>query len=440
VLHFNTRYNLDPMQYWFFNYDRIAQKMWGPTYRGNRLWIPHLTFDHAGSSADSVAANLADYKKMLCMLAESGGFGCTVWHDQHLATPGIPPDIDGMPGVEAIVRTAAHYARNGRMNRDGPWLQMMKLDDAMNKRLDITRIDGAINVWPNLRLLPDSSSQIVAGGAFEVPWGYPHKEAVAGDAWADSGWTYIDPFVVIGNAGGGAGTGWHGYNHNDFPTASAADSSKATGIFASVGGGVAFHGLILAGMPVLPSSKCRAFCYAWTTKTNVGASVALTDSLSSDWIDWRIIPLGQNYDPSDTLDTWVQASTIPNDPATGFIEVNSLDPFNSFNVSGFSGPNNGNWSGGYNITKTVGRFHMRDGASTLRTAGYSANTVFYADTTGVNESPISPKRERWRSFVVEFDVPDDCSAVRAVLQPTGWVAASAESLAITCIGATCTKR
>lgn len=446
-----NRLNMDPWNYWWFNYDPVAQFNVGPTFPMNRLYLPHNANMYVGGhTAANVDTCLARTKRAITQAAESKGLCIITWHDQNNFTPGILPDYtyaadstgsgsNGMVGVMRILRYAAHYARNGALARDRPKLQVMFFNDAMNKRSSLAYLDGAVNCVDNIRLLPDSVSQLTAGGRFEVPYGYPHRLAIAGGAWADSGWGYVDPDSAMAHGG------WFPFDCNDDSTGAAAqrsglDSARATGLFtARKTTDANFKGLVQV-LPVIPGSRAFVWCYAWTSMVNdaTGDSTA-SDSLSACWINPIITPLGPNFDPSDTTDAWTQVA-IATTPSAGFIRVHATDPFNAYSPSGdYSGGATATDSNGYVPVRFQGRFHMRDGSFTLRSAGYS-NPTYTGIGTAI--STADDRGQRWRQFSASCNIPEDSHYIRVVFQPVGWnnTGSAAESLAVTMIEAQCTPR
>lgn len=457
-----NRNNVDPMSYWWSGYDKRAHDVWSPMYRGNRMWVPHVagifaSTDSAAAyffsninSAAAVTSNLANIKWVLTYLAETKGSGVFTFHDQNRTTPNITPDLYdqsvngsasfsgnelGMVGVMQILRYAAHYARNGLLGRDGPKLQVMKFDDAMNKRVDLAHLAGPVNIHDNPFMRPDSCGT-------DHPYGFPSRLFVAGGALADSGWRYFTPDAVMANGG------WFGYDCEDNPSlATATDSAYTTGIFADTTSSGNFKGLIMVA-PVIPNSRARISLYASASHVYTGGGSATpNDSLSACYINIVAIPMMFNQDPTDTTEAWVQGSYTAWSGDSGFQRSqNVIPPFTYYT-------NAADWTGGaslpdsvaYCLERNLPRFHMRDGWNTMRGAGYT-NTV-YSDSTSVTGFPgrvtiksANDRGQRWRQFTLDVDIPPMMNALKWIAQPVGWAAASACSLAITKVEVQCTPR
>ena len=115
INHWHNNDGFDPIMYWYWNYDAYAQGFWGPSYPGSRLWVPFVG-QATVTNADTTVAIL---KRIISMACDSKGLLVTTWHDQNNNPPALEPNLGGLPGVMKALRYAAHYCRNGLLEREG---------------------------------------------------------------------------------------------------------------------------------------------------------------------------------------------------------------------------------------------------------------------------------------------------------------------------------
>jgi hypothetical protein len=325
--------------------------------------------------------------------------GILTWHDQNRENPSTNPDLDGIEGVEEFIRFCAHYAANGRYNREGPRLQLLTMDEAMSKTTTVAHLDGGVLGIPNIKLEPDSLYRTT------IPWGYA---PACSTVWADSSWTYVN------RDDANVADGWFGYFDDTglFATDANADDDGGTD--------TPFHQLIQV-YPVIPGSRVRVGCYASASRLLETGSE--TDLYSACYIDIEATPFQFDFDYTDSLDAWVYNALTSSD--FGFTNINILDPPNVYKVSAQTGGPSDSLRG-YSEARIQRRFHKRDSWEYQRTQSYSG--TFYSNSTLANSGDEYVKR--WREFNLDFVVPWDCYWVRVKFVPTGWTDATSDSLAL----------
>lgn len=388
-----SRTNFDPYCYMFSGYDNLTQEMYSLSFPIDRLFVAHLN-----------AVDLSDCKKIATYLAEIPATGILTWHDQNKSTPTTNPDLDGIAGVEAFIRYCAHYCNNGRLNRDAPRLQLLTMDEAMSKHTRIGSLNGGYVSVPNITLAADSNSTT-------RPWGTPVPLVTVN---SDSGWVYIPPSTA--NAAGG----WFGYFNGTGVWTSNVNSD------ADAGADTNFKPLTKI-YPVSPGSRVRFGCYASANRLlETGAEA---DSLSACYIDIEVSFGSFDYDYSDSTSSWLPASFSAVDP-TGPINAPFIDPYGVIKTSDMSGSST-NSSVGYGQARVERRFHKRDAWSYLRSQHW--NSTFY-NNSDYSDGAGNDHVMRWREFNLDCIVPQDMYWCRVRYIPTGWTAATSDSLAILPIG------
>lgn len=441
-----NKQNQDALAYAMSRFDVRSQQMWGPWYNGPRIMVPHMSaVTHSGNSYDSTVANFVDIKWAIDFIAENKMFGLLTLHDQERTDPQTPPDLYhigyaaggadssytgnelGMVGVMNIIRYCAGLSRNGALGRDGPKLVVSKFDDAMNARLGLSYLDGPVDTIDNPflkapRATPKNPLCKVPAGFF-YDLGYDSTGTTADGAWGDSSWGYVSPDSVL------VAGGWFGYAVNDGAQAVAYDSTYTTGLWASTTSSGNFKSLLIPGIPVIPGSRARFTVYASTSHVwNAAGNTTPHDSLSACYLNLVVKPFFVEQDPSDSTAAWLQQEfTTTTDAGPVLPWANS--PWGAAYMSNVT-----DWTGGaalseatsgYALERHLSRFHMRDQWSFLRTAGYSSS--FYND----GASSSTDAQQRWREFHVDVDIPPHMTLATVVIQPIGWNAAAACSLAIT---------
>lgn len=429
----------DPIMYWWYNYDSAAQTMWGATFPGSRMWIPHTNIATLGSDALTIAACV----KAVAMAAESKGLCVFTFHQQNVDGTALAPDLGGMTGVEAYLRAIATYCVNLVQQRDGPKLQMLTIDEAMQKYAAIRSQPCTSNGIDNWKCLPDTVVCNKSAGRYTRPWGYPEICAVAGGAWADSGWYYIDPDSVFSQGG------FFSYNVNDAPDTTVGitpcpERLHTCGLFSSIKTTGNYKGFITV-VPAVPGSRVRVSLQAATSEVDSAGTVIASpnygDYISTDYLDITITPIQFSYDPTDTTDNWAQAV-----PALG----GGSSMAKAHTESGFVSYSAQNWTGlasepatqlvanAYLKRRTQGFFHMADGFTFSRASG-GFGQAFYQNASA---SQTQDKDLRWREFYNTGYVPEDCHYIHVLVTPVGFQdggAADADTLMITQLSAQFTR-
>ena len=413
-----NRPNVDPMSYWWWDFDPYFQSAWTPFFPQNRLWLPHLKVPNNGGDG---SANVAQTKVIFAGLAETKSYGILVWHrpNDHAGVQ----TLGGLSGLSDVLRFAAHYAANGALDRlHAPRLQILSMNEAMTKAQAARRNPGPLLMVDNFKMLPDHNSDVSGGAENDRPWGYP--DHLVGGAWADSGWTYVDKDSCRAED-----KGWFGY-FND------------TGILCTdVASDANFAGLVTV-FPVVPGSRARVSCYATTSELPpFGAGDSM--KASGCYVDIQFTPFGWTFDPTDSTADWYENDLL-ND--YGWTSPHETDPYNTKSVADWTGPTDSLTA--YSRQRFVGSFHNKDEWVTFRSGGrlWGLADSWYkwadpADSTSLFNSELQDDAsQRWRPFQQEFLVPEDTYWARITFQPTGWDNAGSDSLAVTGIEVLCTPR
>lgn len=404
VLQF-TRGNYDIMNNWFWGYDLNMFRAYLPFTHSNRMYFPHLNPPNTGVAANNILA----WKFIMSQLAACKGTAIITMHDQNLNPPGTPANTtvavttdnqgtvispaNGMEGLEIVFRAAAHYCRNGLLNRDSePKLQVIAMDKAMNKRSSVAHLGGVINYIDNFKMNPDTCSFSPAGDAVaDMPWGYPAAfafdtgDAKNRDVWADSLWSYIPP-----DSADNAGDNFFGY-------------FNATGCLVSYVSNVQdFHALPLV-VNVIPGTVAHISCFA--NASHLPDAGGALDSLSAGFMDIKVIPFSHYHpDMSDTTDAWLNVIRASSE----YVRV-------SEDLDGPAGTTNA-----FNWARVQGRWHSRDENANLRGAGYVG--PWYETTTSNTDADM-----RWRPFWTEVDVPEDANFLYIEFIPSRQTGANTSS-------------
>lgn len=441
-----NKQNQDALAYTMSRYDRRSQQMWGPWYNGPRIMVPHMSqITASGNSLDSTIVNFVNIKWAIDFIAENKMFGVLTFHDQERTNPAIAPDLYhedyavaggdttltgdelGMVGVMHLLRYCAGLARNGALGRDGPKLVVSKFDDAMNARLGLSYLDGPVDTIDNPFLRPPratpSNPLVNVPYGFFYDLGYDSTGTSADGAWGDSSWGYVSPDSVLVTGG------WFGYAVDDGAQAVAWDSTYTPGIWASTTSSGNFKGLVLSGIPVIPGTRARFSVYASTSHVwNAAGNTTPHDSLSACYLNIVAKPFFFEQDPTDTTSAWLQQQFVTATDAGPVIPLQSGSPWAAgymSNITDWTGGGALSDASGYSLEKNLSRFHMRDQWSFMRTAGYTS--TFYTD----GGSSSLDSQQRWRQFYIDVDIPPHMTLATVVVQPFGWNAAAACSLAIT---------
>lgn len=431
----------DPIMYWWYNYDAMGQTMWGSTFFGSRMWIPHTNIPTLGSDALTIASCI----KAVALAAESKGLCVFTFHQQNVDGTTLAPDLGGMTGVEAYLRGISTYCVNLVQQRDGPKLQMLTIDEAMQKYSSTAYQSGPSDGIDNWKCIPDTvTCNKNAAGYYTRPWGYPEILAVAGGAWADSGWGYVSPDSVFRS-----GT-YFSYNVNDAPDTTVVgvgpcpERNNTCGIFATTKTTGNYKGFITV-VPAVPGSRVRFSLQAATSEVDSAGTVIAApnygDYISTDFMDITITPIQFSYDPTDTTDNWAQAV-----PALGggssMVKAHTETGFVSYSVQNWTGlasePATQVVGNAYLKRRTQGAFHMADGWTFSRSNGFGQG--FYQNGTG---SQVADKDTRWREFYNTAYVPEDCNYLHILITPVGFQdggAADGDTLVITQLSAAFSPR
>lgn len=404
----------------FASGDIRARDAWTLTYPGDRLSIPHANNVFvAGHTQANVQSNLDNIKWLIRYAAETKSTVCIVLHDQDNSTPATTPDLYdagifpgltdngklGMVGMMDLIRFGMTFVKNGHDGRTGPKLIFSTVDDAMNSRNGIAYLAGPVKMIDNPRLLES--------GCFPgTPYGIPAAELVAGGVLPDSGWGYVSPDSVLKQGG------FSGYNHEDLPTATAADTARACGLFASVIASGNFKPFYLA-LPCIPRSRAE-FSFVWNASHVFrGASSTPDDSLADSRFEVTVVGFMSNMDESDSTTAWVQAGPTALTGEFGPTFASQLVPWSTYGTSNTNGGASLTDANPYCLERAISRAHMRDGSVSLRAETWGSSSYWNAGTNATDTG------QRWRQSSLQFFTPPYATGVRLQVTAVGFSAASA---------------
>lgn len=388
-----SRNNLDPMPYMWSKYSDLVQEAHSITFPSDRGYMPHCN-----------ATDTQDCKDIAYYLAEIPALGILTWHDQNKPN-GINPDM-GIADVEAYIRYCAGLCNNGRLNRDKPRLQLLTMDEAMSKHSGLGFMDHSVVGVNNIKLLTGDVHTT-------LPWGFA---PACSSMWADSGYVFIDSTTAA--AAGGA----FGYFNSTGTFLTNVNSD------ADAGTDTNFKGLRQI-YQVIPGSVCTFSCLASTNRLLETGSE--TDSLSACYIDIKVVGPSFNWNYTDSTNTWWVGS---GSASAQWSRLSSLDPWvTGANQLSSSNSSTSSSSVGYGTARIVRRFHKRDAWSYLRSQHWQG-TMYNTSASDYSDDSGKDFMMRWREFNFTVQIPRDVTWVRVTYLPTGWTAATSDTLQIIPIG------